>query len=284
MSELSHLAPLAALISALSHAVMTLLNKQSRDLLVLRSMMFVFSALLLSPVLLTQSVPSVEVFSYLIASAVVMWAFNLFMMAAFARGDMNLVYPVMRGAAPAMTAFVAFLALGEGLRLIAIAGLLVSCLALIAFAWPEQGGRPKLTALGFAIFSAMMTAGYTVIDAAGIRLSGSVLVYLGWQYVFMNFFIGGTALWRRGTADYLAQARKEWRSALICSVLGVTTYATALWAYAHAPVAPMAAIRETSIVFGAILAALVLKEGFGVRRAVLATILAGGLAILQFVR
>lgn len=281
MLSLTLLAALCALGSAMAHAVMSLLTKRSGDTLVFRSVMFIFSGLFALPVIAVYGVPRLEVWPFILASAGFMWVFNLMMISAFERGDMNLVYPVMRGAAPALIGVVAWIALGEPLGVWAMLGLAISCAALLAFAWPEKGGTPKASALGFALVSATMTAGYTVVDAAGVRLADNIIMYAAWIYVMSMLTVTVTAILRRGWTRYVTLARVEWRAAFWGSIGGIASYLLALWAYSNAPVAPMAALRETSIVFGAILAALILKEGFGRRRIVLALLLAGGLAILQ---
>jgi drug/metabolite transporter (DMT)-like permease len=280
MEEIAPFAALAALGSAMAHSVMTLFTKRAGDMLVFRAVTLGLSALWLSPLLVLAPFPSWEVWRFLLLSGGLVWAFNMLMISAFRRGDMNLVYPVMRGAAPAMAGLFAFLALGEALSPLAVAGLALASATLIAFAWPERGGAPKLTAIGFALGSAVMTASYTVTDAAGVRTADSTLQYLAWFFAVSSLSILATALIRRGRAFWPA-ARRELKPAFTSSFFNIATYGLALWAYANAPVAPMAALRETSIVFGAVLAALVLKEPFGARRAGLAVVLAAGLALLQ---
>ena len=204
----------------------------------------------------------------------------MLMIAAFQRGSMNLVYPVMRGAAPAIAGLFAFFILGEPLSPLAIVGLSVASAAIIAFAWPEKGGAPKAAALGFALSAAVMTASYTVNDASGVRAAGSALVYAAWFFVLSAITLIGTAWVRRGD-QLIRVARSELKRGFYASFFNITTYGLALYAYANAPVAPMAALRETSVVFGAIVAAVILKEPLGVRRVVLAVVLALGLAAIQ---
>lgn len=280
MEEIATFAAPAALGSAAAHAVMALFTKRAGDTLVFRAVSLGLSALWLSPLLFLTPFPTFEVWRFLLLGAALIWAFNMLMISAFQRGDMNLVYPVMRGAAPALAGLLAFAAFGETLSLLGAAGLALASATIIAFAWPERGGAPKLSALGFALAAAVMTASYTVVDAAGVRAAHSTLQYLAWFFALSMLTLAATALIRRGRGFWPA-ARREFRLALASSVFNIATYGLALFAYAHAPVAPMAALRETSIVFGAILAAFVLKEPFGLRRAVLAVILAAGLALLQ---
>ena len=280
METIPPLAALAALISAMAHAGMALFTKRAEDTLTFRGVSMVFSALWLSPVLFLFPLPGWEVWRFLLMGAGLIWAFNMLMISAFRRGSMNLVYPVMRGAAPAIAGLFAFVFLGEPLSPLAIIGLSVASAAIIAFAWPEWGGAPKAAALGFALSAAVMTASYTVNDASGVRAAGSALIYAAWFFVLSAITLVGTAWIRRGD-QLIRVARSELRRGFYASFFNITTYGLALYAYANAPVAPMAALRETSVVFGAIVAAAILKEPLGVRRIGLAVVLALGLAAIQ---
>jgi len=280
MSETPLIALLAALGSAMAHAGMTLFTKQARDMLVFRAVTMSICAILMIPVLVLAPFPPWEAWRFLLLGAVIIWAFNMLMISAMTRGQMNLVYPVMRGAAPALAGLFAVIVLNEPLSPLSMAGLALASAALVAFAWPERGGAPKAAALAFALSAAVMTASYTVNDASGVRAAGSTLSYLAWFFVLSAATLTATAVIRRGRR-FVVQARPELRRAALSSLFNITTYGLALYALSMAPVAPVAAVRETSIVFGAILAALVLKEPFGVRRALLAAALVGALALLH---
>ncbi len=271
---------LAMLGSALAHAGMTLLTKRAQDRLVFRALSLIFVAALMLPWLVFQPIPGWEVWRFLLLGAVTIWAFNMLLIAAFERGEMNLVYPVMRGSAPALATLAAYLFLGEAVSLWQLIGLAIASTALVGFAWPEKDGAPKAHVLMLALAAACMTASYTVIDAAGVRASGDVMVYTGWFFVLSGVTIGTTAIIRRGSR-FWAMARQETRPAATSMLFNLTTYGLALYAYSIAPVAPMAALRETSIVFGALLAALVLKEPFGLKRIALAVLLVTGLVVMQ---
>lgn len=280
METIPPLAALAALVSAIAHAGMALFTKRAEDTLVFRAMSLGISALWLSPVLVLLPFPSWEVWRFLLIGSAVIWAFNMLMISAFQRGSMNLVYPVMRGAAPAIAGLFAFFILGEPLSPLAILGLSAASAAIIAFAWPEKGGAPKAAALGFALSAAVMTAMYTVNDASGVRAAGSPLIYLTWHFWLVTVALSVTVFLRRGLKVW-GVMKAEFRGAFASSFFNITTYGLALYAYANAPVAPMAALRETSVVFGAVVAAVILKEPLGRRRIVLAGVLALGLAAIQ---
>ena len=266
--------------SAILHSSIGLYTKSSGDTLAFRCVLMLGAAVVFSPLLFLHPFPSAETWRFLLIGAGLHWAFQMAMISAFDRGDMGLVYPVMRGSAPLLAGFFALLFLQERLNLIEWSGLALASAAALAFAWPDKGGAPKLKALAFALIAALMTALYSVNDAAGARSAGSGLAYVGWFFLVTTPGILATGLVRRGRA-LPGLMRKELRIGLIAAVFGGLSYLLALTAFALAPVAPMAAMRETSIVFGAILAALVLKENFGRRRIVLAILLAAGLVMIQ---
>lgn len=274
------LASLAMLGSAIAHAFMTLLTKKAQDKLVFRGLSIGIVGLLFLPWLVLQPWPSWEVWRFLLAGAVVVWAFNMLLIEAFKAGEMNLAYPVMRGAAPALAALSAFVFLNESLSILQLAGLGLASLALLGFAWPEQGGAPKARVLILAFLAASLTATYTVIDASGVRAADSVLIYAGWFFVLSGSLVFLTAVLRRGRA-ILPRLQQEFRPALTSMSFNFLTYSLALFAYSRAPVAPMSALRETSIIFGAILSTILLKEAFGKRRIALAILLTAGLVLIQ---
>ena len=270
----------AMLGSAMTHAVMGMLTKSSSDKLVFRSVMMSTSAILFLPLLFLLPPPPAEAWPFLIMGMGLHFVFQMSMISAFERGDMNLVYPVMRGAAPALAALFAFLILGEALSILQISGLALASATIIGFAWPDRSKAPKVTALAFAALAALMTALYSVNDASGVRATGNPLTYLAWFSLVTALPILVTALVRRGRR-WPDLARRQFGSAAPAAVLGAASYGLALFAFSIAAIGPMAALRETSVVFGAILAALILKEPFGIKRSLLAIFLAAGLVMLQ---
>lgn len=270
----------AMLGSAMTHAVMGMLTKSSSDKLVFRSVMMSTSAILFLPLLFLLPPPPAAAWPFLIMGMGLHFVFQMSMISAFERGDMNLVYPVMRGAAPALAALFAFLILGEALSMLQISGLALASATIIGFAWPDRSKAPKVTALEFAALAALMTALYSVNDASGVRATGNPLTYLAWFSLVTALPILVTALVRRGRR-WPDLARRQFGSAAPAAVLGAASYGLALFAFSIAAIGPMAAMRETSVVFGAILAALILKEPFGIKRSLLAIFLAAGLVMLQ---
>lgn len=269
------------LISAIAHAFVGAVMKRSSDKLVLRGILGATTAVISLPIALMLPFPPANVWLILLLGVGVHFIYHLAQAAAFTRGDMSVVYPIMRGFAPALTAVFAFIWLKESLSPIEIIGLVIVVAALIGFGWPQ---KIKIDgagyAVGFALFCGLLTAIYTVIDAYGIRIAPHKFSFIAWFFVIEGIGISFiVALMRK--KGLKAKIKADWRGGIIAGVLGLMTYATALYAFSLAPIAGLAALRETSVIFGALLATLWLKEAFGVRRIILAIILAIGLILMH---
>ncbi len=282
------------LISALTNAMIGAMMKRADDRLLFRGIMGGLSALILLPALIFVPVPPPSVWVWLCLGAALHFAYQLAQVGAYNRADMSLVYPIMRGIAPALAAGFALIILKEPLTPLQWGGMAITVLTLFGFAWPHKHiTAPPLNtnikfALGLAVFCGILTALYTVIDAKGIRLSEilSRSVLTGKMgYIFWFFVLDGIGIWviifmLRGQNIINGLSGKAMRGSL-AAILNLICYGSALLAFSLAPIAGLAAMRELSIVFGAIIAAFWLKESFGARRIALAIALAFGLVLLH---
>ena len=224
--------------------------------------------------------PAAASWPYAFASGVIHVGYFLLVAGAYRHGELSYVYPLMRGAAPALTAIAGALLLAEIPALQGWLGVVLICsgvLLLAGDAWR------KATLQGSATLFALGTAGivviYTLVDGVGVRLSGNAAVYTGW--VFLLTALPLTAIFllrdRRSTLTY---ARQHWQRGLFGGACTLASYALALWAMTQAPIALVAALRETSVVFGTLLAALLLKESVSrTRYAAIGVVVAGAVAI-----
>lgn len=206
------------------------------------------------------------------------------MVRALHRGDLSLVFPVMRGFAPLATAILATVFLQETLGLFGWLGLVLASAALIVFALPEgeQMATAKLrrSALIWAVLTSMGIGAYSVADANGTRTAETVLTFIVWRFLLDWIGITLAMIVSRGGAMW-QDVRPHLRSGVLAGLLGSISYATALWAFTMIEAAAVAALRETSVVFGAIFGAMILKEPFGRRRVASASVLATGLILLN---
>src|SRR5690606_36024351 len=225
-------------------------------------------------------VPAPESWPALGLSALLHVGYMGFLMLSYRVGDFGQVYPLARGTSPWLVALGAAVLLGETLSPLHLAGVLVVSAGLTALVFAGGvPGREQLPALGAALVTGVMIAGYTVVDGIGVRASGAPLAYLSWLMILEGpWFLAAALLLRRGRLA--ARLRPVWRVGALGGPLSMAAYGLVLWAQTMGSLAAVAALRESSIIFRAIIAALGLQEGLGRLRAVSAAVVAGGLAPL----
>jgi drug/metabolite transporter (DMT)-like permease len=207
-------------------------------------------------------------------------AYFMTLAAAYQHADLSLAYPVMRGFAPVLVAFFAVFS-GETLNSHQILGI-----AFIAFGIlvPAFIGRPWQNMKGFyfAILNAAIIALYTVLDGIGVRLSGNAVSYTLWLFLFNSWGILGILIWRRSLSQVLSSARSGWRIALVGAGLSMGSYGIVLWAMTQSAIPAVAALREISVVFAALLGAWFLKESVGPWRIFGASLVGLGAAVIRY--
>lgn len=260
--------------------------KAAKDILGGRAVMAITSAILMLPFVFVAPLPNPQTWMILGLSLPAHWLYQTALVRALSRGDLSLVFPVMRGSAPLLTAIAASLALGEHLSPLAITGLVIASLATVVFALPEKnfGGSRSVrnSALLWALATGACVAIYNVIDAQGVRSGPSQWSFIVWLFVLDWIGINVIAYITRGHKQFIASARAALWPGIGAGVCSLFSFSMALYGFSIAPVAYISAMRETAVVFAAVMGWWFLKEGFGARRTLAAVILASGLALLQF--
>jgi drug/metabolite transporter (DMT)-like permease len=272
-------AALLMLASGAVHAVVNAVLKAGGDKMSSRALIDGSSALLVLPLAFLVPLPT-GAWHWLFASMAVHLVYLVCLVKAFEAADMSAVYPVMRGSAPVIAAAVAVAIFAEPISWAVVGGIALVSIGILAVSWWNSPGRK---ALGWALATGAMTALYTVIDAQGVRAAPSVLSYIVWVFLALG---GGVALlfalWRGPV--FLLTARAQWKPGLIAGALSLVTYGLALWAYKLGDVPRLAALRETSILFGVLIAWFFLKERIGKGRLAGASAIALGAAVLIALR
>ncbi len=290
---------IAVLFGALLHASWNALVKSSSDKALDTVLIHVVGSLFAVPLVLWLGWPKPEAWPFIMASVTIHIAYYLLLTGAYKNGDLGLTYPLMRGTAPLLVALSSVATLGEHLSLagwLGVVGVSVGVLvlglpgkALMATAGTDTHAvhteqlKLRNKAIAFALGNAVIIAIYTVIDAKGARASGNALQYVATLFLLDGWPFAFIVLARRGRAaqPYIrAYARQRWPVALGGALASLGSYGIALWAMTQAPVATVAALRETSVLFAALLGAWLLKESFTRRRVVgTLTIVAGVMAL-----
>jgi drug/metabolite transporter (DMT)-like permease len=280
--EISLPVTLAVLAGALLHAGWNTMLKSSADKqldTVAISVGAGLAGLVVAPFL---QLPSVESLPWLAASTLVHILYFVLLAGAYRWGDLSFAYPIMRGGGPVIVALAGATAFGEVLSWAQTAGVAFICAGIVSFATVRTNDASAFRkALAFALGNAAVIAAYTLIDAKGARASGSPVAYTLWF-----FAANGAALYlygglRRGTEvpRYLAA---NWKRMAVGAVCTTGSYAIALWATTQAPVAIVACLRETSVIFVALIGALFLRERFTGRRIFATFCVIAGLVSLRF--
>jgi drug/metabolite transporter (DMT)-like permease len=264
--------------AALLHASWNALVKSAGDKF-LTMIMVVASASALSAALLPfLTAPAAASWPYAAASAALQIVYYLLLARTYQISDMSQAYPLMRGTAPLIVALVSEFQLGDVLSRTAWAGVIGICLGIFSIALGNKVTDRK--GIYLALLNAVVIAGYTLIDGAGVRRSGAPAAYTLWVFLLAGLPLTLWTAAARGSA-FFSYFGRYWRLGFAGGVGTTASYGLALWAMTVAPVAVVAALRETSILFGTLIAGLVLREHVGPRRLICACIIACGAAILR---
>ncbi len=271
---------LAVLLAALLHAgwnaiVKTGLSKQTSMFL-----LSVGHAAIGGVVALTQPFPAPEVWPWLFASGLIHMAYQLFLAYAYEQGDLSRVYPIARGAAPMIVLLVSLAFLADPLQHWDFIGILVlgAGIALMARGVFSSGESRRM--LPFAFGAACATAGYTLADGLGARVSGQPFAYVGWLMILSAVFFTPAVIALKGTAVLKAD-RKGWTLGMIAAAASFAAYAIAVWAMTKAPIALVGALRETSILFAVLIGWLFFKDRMDRTKIMAACLIVAGVVLTR---
>jgi len=271
---------IAVLGAAILHAAWNAMLKGGRDTTLDMAMVVAGSALVVVPLLPFVPPPERASWPYIAASCVIHIGYYTALVGTYRAGDLSHGYPLMRGIAPLLVAGFGAVTVGElpggwmWLGILLISGG-VLCIAFVGGASFLHNRR----ATAWALTNAALIASYTLVDGTGVRLSGSAAGYVTWLLFFDGFpYVLIIAWLRRG--ELLPYARRNWFRGLAGGAFSVAAYGIVLWAMTLAPIAAVAALRESSVIFAAILGSWLLKEPFGrARLAGAAAVVAGVVAL-----
>lgn len=272
------LAVAAALASALIHASWNAALKGGRDRIA-ESFLIAAGGLGAGAILIALlGAPRVEAWPYIAVSVAIHLLYWLTLFKSYDLGDLSHIYTLARGSAPLLVTLGAALTAHEippPLKALGVA--LVSAGVLAVGVSP----RAPLRATLWALSCGLTIAAYSLVDALGARAGGNVLQYLGWQMALQSAPMMAFAFWRRGRGLFGDVAVAPWRGIAI-GVVSFGGYGLVLWAQTFAPIAQVTALRETSVVWGALIAFALLGERLGLRRWLGALVVALGAGLIAF--
>ncbi len=272
---------LVVLAGALLHASWNALIKWEQDKLAASIAVAFGAGLAAIPLVLLSPWPLAPSWPWIAVSSVIHVFYFGLVGYALRHADLGVVYPLTRGSAPAFTAILAAVWIGEVLALsgwLAIGAIAAGVVTLSADALTRGGLTPRTAVVAFT--NAAVVVAYTLVDGIGARLAGNALSYVSWMLIGTAALIAPIAL-----AFYRGQvAQKErgfWIRTLIAGALTIGSYGIALWAMTQAPIGLVAALRETSVLFAAILGALLFDERFGPKRWAALILIVVGIGLLR---
>ncbi|MDE2183323.1 MAG: EamA family transporter [Alphaproteobacteria bacterium] len=266
------------LLSAATHAVVNVLSKRAEDKYAMRLLIGVVSAFFAAPFLILLPLPQGKTVWFLLATALVHAFYELFVVKSYESAAFSAVYPVARGTGPLFTALGAVLLLREHPAIVELAGIVLVCAGVIAIGVSHR--KSATAGLGYALATGVTIGCYTLIDASGIRSAADPLTYVLWFFIAYGASVLVTAPALRGASVLLA-ARRQWKVGIAAAALAMLSYGCALMAFRVGATAPLAALRETSVLFGTALAASFLGEPMTLRRLAAAGAIVAGAIMLQ---
>lgn len=259
--------------------------KMGPDILLGRAILSCSAALIVMPFAFFVPWPDDATFHALLVAMPAHFFYQMCLVRAMERGDLSLVFPIMRGLAPLLTAVSVMVFLGQKLSPLAWTGLGIATASVIAFAWPPRGTwphrHPDRAALGWAFATAIGVSLYNAADTNGVHVSTTPQTFIVWLFMADAILISATTIaTRRNLLQRLRTSR--WRYGALAGALSVLSFGSALYGFSLTETARVSALRETSVVLAALMGQRFLGEGFGRTRIVAATTLAAGLIVMQF--
>ncbi|MGV1758015.1 EamA family transporter [Rhizobium sp. P44RR-XXIV] len=267
------------LFGALLHATWNAIIKAGTDKSLDAALVSAGGAVAALPLLPFLPMPASAAWPFIGASAILQFAYFQLVAAAYRAGDIGLVYPLMRGVAPLIIVSTSSFILKESLSGGALIGTMTICAGILTLAFEARKGSRR--AILLALANAIVIATYTYVDGIGARISGNSISYTLWMSLLPPVLLFIWAISQRGINAVAAHIRYNWWRGLIGGGGSIVSYGLALWAMTKAPVAMVAALRETSILFALVISVLVLKERSSIWRYVAGAIIAAGVLVLR---
>ena len=270
----------AVLIAALLHACWNAIIKFGDDKLQGMLLLSVAHGIIGLMLIAIFPITSKESWWLLAGSVLFHLMYKTFLTFAYMRGDLSRVYPIARGTAPMIVLVISLIALSDVMLASQIFGIVLVGLGITLMAWGVFAHGEERALVPYALLAAVGTAGYSLFDGLGARVSGSVSGYIGWLFFLDAFLftVGGVAI--KGHA-VLPKSVKIWMLGLIAGVCSVAAYWIAVWAMTLAPIALVTALREVSVLFAVLIGVLFFKDKAMVGKIFAALVIVAGVIAIR---
>lgn len=224
--------------------------------------------------------PTWQVLPWLIGSGVAHFFYKFFLTYAYERGDLSRVYPIARGTAPLVVGLVSGFILADVITVTEYLGVTVLGFGILMMAQGVFASGENRRLIPFALGSACATAAYTLIDGSGARVAGDAIGYVAWVFIADGLlFATGMLLWKG--IDILPRQARLWQAGMVAGAASYGAYGISVWAMTIAPIALVAALRETSILFAVLIGWLVFGEPMARGKALAALVIVGGVILTR---
>lgn len=272
---------LAVLFAALLHASWNAIIKFGEDKFQGMVLLSVAHGVIGLIMVLVFPMPAPAAIPWLAASVAFHLWYKFFLSSAYERGDLSRVYPIARGAAPMMVLTFSALFLSDALELKEIIGIVAVGLGILIMARGVFTNEETVTLLPFALASAVGTAGYSIADGMGARASGDASGYVGWLFLLDAILFTLWGIQRQGFAVFPSEKR-VWALGFVAGLASVLAYWIAVWAMTIIPIALVAALRETSVMFAVLLGIVFFGEKADRGKLIASAIIISGVLFMRF--
>ncbi|MGK6313072.1 DMT family transporter [Neorhizobium sp. DT-125] len=266
-----------ALFAAILHASWNAFLRSGADRFWMMTVMTLAMTVAAIPVALVLPLPTAGAWPYLVGSAFFQLAYGLLLVAAYRQGELGQVYPIIRGSAPLLVTFGGLVFAGDVLLPLAMLG--VGCVVIGIMLLALGKGRASLSSMLYALATGVSIAGYSTVDAIGIRISGNTAAYITWVFVLPGILLAIAFVVMRGPLRIDLRSR-ETMKAVGGGLVSLVSYGAVLLAYSMAPAGPVSALRETSVVFAVLIGWLFLGETLSVKRIAACLVVAAGAILI----
>ncbi|PLP59019.1 EamA family transporter [Mesorhizobium loti] len=268
-----------ALFAAILHATWNAFLRSGGDRLWTVTVMSFASTVFALPFVFIYPLPPWGAWLYIVLSAGLQVGYSVFLVAAYRNGELGQVYPIVRGTVPLLVTLGAFIITGDRLNPHQIAGVVLVALGIMSLALGK--GRASISSILFALATGAIIAAYATVDSIGVRQAGQSGAYTAWVLVLYGLLLPAVFVARRRRLAVDFGSHDTWK-ALAGGLVAMVAYGVVVAAFALGPAGPITALRETSVVFAALIGWTFLGETLTTRRILACVIVAAGAILLGY--